>query len=139
MERAAWIPYWYGLDQPLAVGATDEFAFWKVVPEHFRESSERLVLFQNDLWKPEAALIGVGTIAAITNAELGEIRAVEILEDGFEYAIRLADGTRLIVDSEQELGRVSERSGWSASRIVTDWRCVVDFESLSELRPAEPL
>jgi len=131
MERAAWIPYWYGLDQPLAVGVTDEFSFWQVVPDHLR-SAERLV-FCNGLWKPEEASTGVGTIAAITNRELGAIRQVEIHEDGCEYAIRLADGTILNVEAEQEPGRIYEPgSGWS-SRVVADWRCIVDFESLSAL------
>jgi hypothetical protein len=132
VERAAWIPAWYGRDQPLAVGATNEFAFWKVVPDHLR-CPERLVLCSGS-WELDAALYGVGTIAAITNAELGEIREIEILDDAFDYAIRLADGTTLIADAEQELGQLSEPgSGWS-SRTVTDWRCVVDFESLSALR-----
>ena len=111
---------------------TDEFAFWQVVPDYVR-CPERLVLCSGT-WKPEEALTAVGTIAAITNAELGEILEIDILDDGFDYAIRLADGTILIADAEQELGRLSERgSGWS-SRIVTDWRCVVDFESLSAWR-----
>jgi hypothetical protein len=33
MERAAWVPRWYALDQPLAVGLTGEFSFWRVAPE----------------------------------------------------------------------------------------------------------
>ena len=136
MDRAAWIPGWYGLDQPLAIGVTDEFAFWQVVPDEI-STTDRLV-FYNSLWKPEAALIGVGTIAAIKNPELGEIREVDVRQ-GLDYAIHLADGTILNIDAEQEPGRLYEPySGWS-SRIVTDWRCVVDFESLSALRPAEPL
>ena len=131
MERAAWIPYWYGLDQPLAVGVTDEFAFWQVVPDHLR-CPERLV-FCSGLWKPEAAMTGVGTIAAITNPELGVIREVCIPGDGLEYAIRLGDGTILDVEAEQEPGRIYQPgSGWS-SRVVADWRCIVDFESLSAL------
>jgi hypothetical protein len=78
-------------------------------------------------------MTGVGTIAAITNPELGAIREVGIPGDGLEYAILLADGTILNVEAEQEPGRIYQPgSGWS-SRVVSDWRCVVDFESLSAL------
>jgi hypothetical protein len=133
MVRAAWVPGWYALDQPLAVGLRDEFAFWRIVPEDLRGGPEPLV-FYNTLWGSEDALIGSGTIVAISNAELGEIRKVDTESEPLDYLIHLADGTTLEVNAEEEPGRLFEGSEWS-SRIVNDWRLSVEFDSLSELRP----
>jgi hypothetical protein len=136
MVRATWVPGWYGLDQPLAVGLTDEFAFWRILPEDLRGAPEGLV-FYNTLWKPDDALMGNGTIMAISNPELGEIREVDT-RPSLDYAIRLADGTTLQVDAEEEPGRLYEGSTWS-SRVVNDWGLAVEFDALSELHPPPPL
>jgi hypothetical protein len=135
MERAAWVPSWYALDQSLAVGLTGEFSFWRIAPdEALRGGPERLV-FYNLTWKPEDVLLGSGTIVAISNPELGDIREVDTRSEPFDYAFHLADGTSLEVNAEEEPGRLYEGSAWS-SRIVNDWRLTVEFDSLSELRPA---
>jgi hypothetical protein len=135
MERAAWVPGWYELDPPLEVGLADEFAFWRVVPEHIR-GPELLVLY-NTLWRPEDVVVASGTIAAIRHPDLGEIRKVDTR--GLDYTITLADGTELLVNAEEEPGKVFEQAGEQcaeSSRVLTDWRFVVEFESLSEPRPA---
>ena len=75
MVEVAWVPGWYELDPPLAVGLTDEFAFWRVVPDHLR-GPEPLVL-DNTLWHPEDAVAARGTIAAIRHPELGAVRKVD--------------------------------------------------------------
>ncbi len=113
MTLAAWVPGWYELDPPLEVGQTDEFAFWLVVPEHLR-GPEPLVLY-NTLWRPEDALVARGTIAAIRHPELGEVRMVDTR--GLDYTLTLADGTELLVNAEEEPGRLFERAGerWAES------------------------
>jgi hypothetical protein len=45
MVQATWVPGWYGLDQPFAVGLTDEFAFRRILPEDLRGGRERLVFY----------------------------------------------------------------------------------------------
>lgn len=135
MERVAWVPGWYELDPPLEVGLTDEFAFWRLVPAPLR-GPERLVLY-NTLWHPEDALVARGTIAAIRHPELGEVRKVDTR--GLDYTITLTDGTKLLVNAEEEPGKLFEWVGeqWvESSRVATTWRFVVEFESLSEVRPA---
>jgi len=132
MVRAAWVPGWYALDQPLAVGLAGEFFFWGVVPEWLR-GPEGLV-FYNTLWGSEEALIASGTIVAISNPELGEIREVDTKSEPLDYLIHHADGTALGVNAEEEPGRLYEGSEWS-SRIANDWRLTVEFDSLSELPP----
>jgi hypothetical protein len=135
MEQAAWVPGWYGLDQPLAVGLTDEFSFWRIAREEDLGGGAERLVFYNTLWEPDDALIASGTIVAISNPELGEIREVDTKSKPLDYVIYLADGTTLEVNAEEEPGRFYEGSQWS-SRIVNDWRLAVEFDSLSELRPA---
>jgi hypothetical protein len=79
------------LDQPLAVGLTGEFAFWRIVSEDLRGGPEQPV-FCNTVWTPDDALMGSGTIVAISNPELDEIRGVDT-RPSLDYAIHLADGT----------------------------------------------
>ena len=107
MERAAWIPGWYELDQPLEVGLAGEFAFWRVVPDHLR-GPERLVLY-NTLWEPEDAAIAHGVVVAIHHPDLGEIRKVDT--HGLDYTIILADGIEFLVNAEEEPGKLFERAG----------------------------
>lgn len=124
--EVAWVPGWYELDPPLEVGLTDEFAFWRVVPDHLR-GPEPLVLY-NTLWHPADAVVARGTIAAIRHPELGAVRKVDTR--GLDYTITLADGTELRVEAEETPGVCYERPE------VTEWRFVVAFESLSEPQPA---
>jgi hypothetical protein len=134
--EVAWVPGWYELDPPLEVGLADEFAFWQVVPEHLR-GPESLVLY-NTLWHPEDAVVARGTIAVIRHSELGEVRKVDTR--GLDYTIILADGSELTVNAEEEPGKLYERAGeqWrESSQVVSNWRFVIVFESLSEPRPAE--
>ena len=48
MVRVTWVPGWYELDPHLEVGLEDEFAFWRVVPEHLR-GSEELFLYNDSM------------------------------------------------------------------------------------------
>ena len=136
MERAAWVPGWYELDPPLEVGQTDAFAFWRVIPDHLR-GPEPLVLY-NALWRAEEVMVARGVIASIRHPELGAIGKVDT--GGLDYTITLDDGTQLMVNAEEEPGRMFERVGgqWVKSpREVSNWRFVVEFEWLSAPRSAQ--
>src|SRR5262249_48264741 len=95
---AAWVPGWYGLDRPLEVGVTAEFAFWRAVPSHLR-GPESLVLY-NILWRPQDVIVACGTIAAIRHRELGDVQKVDTR--GLSYTITLIDGTELLVEAEEQ-------------------------------------
>lgn len=135
MTVAAWMPGWYALDPPLEIGLTDDFAFWRIVPEHLL-GPEPLV-FYNTLWHPEEAVVARGVIASIRHSELGEIRKVDTR--GLDYTLTLTDGTELLVNAEEEPGKLFERvdGKWAEStRVVSVWRFVVEFTTLSETSPA---
>lgn len=130
MEYVAWVPGWYELDQPLEVGLEDEFAFWRVVPEGLR-GPERLV-FYNGLWHPEDGVFACGKISAIRHADFGDIRKVDTR--GLDYTITLADGTELLVNAEEEPGKIYEGQfgAWTESkRVISNWRFEVEFDWLS--------
>jgi hypothetical protein len=135
IERVAWVPGWYELDPQLEVGNADEFVFWRVVPDNL-VGPERLVLY-NTLWCPKDAVVARGMIWAIHHPELGAIRKVDTR--GLDYTITLADGAELLVNAEENPGLCYERGegGWvPSSRVISDWRFVIEFELLTELRPA---
>jgi hypothetical protein len=124
----AWVPGWYELDPLLEVGLSDEFAFWRVVPDYL--CGPEPLVFYNTIWHPEDAVTAHGTIAAIRHPELGAIRKVDTR--GLDYTITLADGTELKVEAEETPGVCYER------REIKVWRFIVSFESLSDPKPAEP-
>ena len=104
MVRVAWVPGWYELDPQLAVGLEAEFAFWRHVPEHLC-GLEEFVLY-NYLRHPEDELFASGKITAIRHPELGEIRKVDTC--GLDYTITLADGTEIVVNAEEDPGKMFE-------------------------------
>jgi hypothetical protein len=135
MKRAAWVPGWYELDPPLSVGLSSEFAFWRVVPDNL-VGPEALVVY-NTLWHPEDAIVCSGTIAAIYHPVFGAVQMIDTR--GIDYTITLNNGTQLLVNAEEQPGKLFERANgnWTeSSRLVSDWRFVIEFESLTEPRPA---
>jgi hypothetical protein len=118
----------------LEVGREDEFAFWRVVPEYLR-GPEVLVLY-NDLWRPEDGQFASGKIVSIRHPDLGDIRKVDTC--GLDYTITLADGTEIVVNAEEDPGKMFEGKpgAWMESkRVVSQWRFAIEFESLSAFSP----
>lgn len=141
MERAAWDPGFYCLDQPIAVGLTDEFAFYRVVRDFHRDRGPEKLVFYNSVWHSADVMLAHGTIKAILHPDLGQILEVDTSDD---YLIRLVDGTTLRVDSEEGAGNVDDAWTESASGethplrplpTILNWRMVVEFDSLTDLRP----
>ena len=85
----------------------------------------------------ETQVLGAGrTFSSIRHPELGEIRKVDT--HGFDYTIILADGTEIVVNAEEDPGKMFEGKpgAWVESkRVVSQWRFAVEFESLSEFSP----
>jgi hypothetical protein len=104
------------------------------VPEHLR-GPEEFVLY-NDLWHPKDGMFAIGKITDIRHPELGEIHKVDTC--GLDYTITLADGTEIVVNAEEDPGKMYEGKpgAWVESkRVVSQWRFEVEFESLSEFSP----
>ena len=112
LERAAWDPGWHDCDQSIAVGLTDEFAFWRRVPDHLR-GPEKLAFYQRGWDAPQDIVLATGTITALVHPELAYLRAVVI--GGANYRFHLADGTSFDVDQEQDPGSVCDAWTYDAS------------------------
>jgi hypothetical protein len=124
-RTAQWRPGWYELDQSIEVGLRAEFGFL--------EDEEPLV-FHNTLWEPNRALAAIGTIAGITHAQLGPLRKVDAR--GLDYTFVLEDGRELIVNAEEEPGKLHERleGQWQPAPFQTeDWTLNVEFAELGPI------
>jgi len=51
-------------------------------------------VLSNTSWAPDEAVVGTGTVAAISHPELGGVREVDVLS-GLDYAICFLDRTTL--------------------------------------------
>jgi hypothetical protein len=130
---AIWEPGWYALDQPLEIGLTATFTFWRSIPEHIKDAQG--LVFYNTILHREEAIQAKGTICSIKHGQLGPIRKVET---GLDYIFVLMDGSSLLVDAEEQPGTSYERvdDEWVASsQYIDNWRLIVEFESLSEPQP----
>jgi hypothetical protein len=133
---AAWVPVWYELDPPLLeVGLTEQFVFWRIVPDHLR-GEEPLVLYTG--LRGQLMDVAWGTVSAIYQPELGAIRSVNTR--GLDYNFLLVNGEHLVVDAEEAPGQFLEQreEKWIKSeRKVYSWRFTVEFSALAKRVPAE--
>ncbi len=126
-NQAVWYPGWYNLDQSLDVGEESEYSLFRCVPDHLAKFGDQV--FYNDLWNPANMRLVRATVQSITNSVLGEILRIDTGEH-FDYTITLSDGTELLVNVEEEPGKLYERLGgdWIVStRVVDDWCMVVEL------------
>ena len=134
MKEAEWIAGWYELDQSIATGMRDEFIFWRNVPDHLERT--RNLVFHNDLWKAKDAIVGTGTISSIRHPELGAITSIDTM--GLDYTITLASGRQLLVNAEEQPGKMYKRRRgvWEEARLEIDaWRFIVQLTDLTALEP----
>lgn len=129
MIEAAWVPGWHELDQSVEVRMSGEFYFWRVAPDGL--GVPQSLVFYNTLWNPEEMVAASGTITEIRHPVLGALRKVDTI--GLDYTFVLANGTELEVNAEEEPGKAYEREG-RTTPAVDDWRLVVVFRSLTELK-----
>jgi hypothetical protein len=125
---AQWRPGWYELDQSIEVGLRAEFGFLA--------DADPLV-FHNTLWEPDCAVAAIGIIARITHDQLGSVRKVDAR--GLDYTCVLEDGRELIVNAEEEPGKLHERldERWQPTPFqAEDWTLKVEFAELGPIGPA---
>ena len=121
-ERAIWCPYWYELDQPIAVGEIRDLDFFKTPPDYVKNDGLR-VFYHGD-WQEKCRSLYVTEKWRITNIEhpvLGRIRQIET--DNLDYRFTMSDGQVLLVEAEESPGVVH---GWPES--MGDWRIFVEME-----------
>jgi len=110
--RLKWKPGWYELDQSVVVGDCDYF---------YLNTEE--TQFANDLASNDDIEI-VAEIKNITHSQLGKV--VGIVTIGLDYTVYLIDGTRIVVNAEENPGDIQNNSIQ-----IEDWSFDVEI-SISE-------
>lgn len=122
-ERAIWYPFWYGLDQPIAVGAVADFDFFVKPPEAI--VNEGLPVFYHGDWHERCRHLydrRRKRILSIWHPVLDSIRKIET--SGLDYTFAMADGRALKVEAEETPGLV-----YAHPEPITDWRIFVEMET----------
>jgi hypothetical protein len=121
---ATWLPYWYELDAPIAVGERSSFAF-----DADAASAGRFV-FSNGPSEPGRSEERVVTIFTIAHPRLGAISRVET--KGLVYRVVLADGTELLVEAEEgalgQIFSVSDKRWAHVAGTTPEWRLEVTVQ-----------
>jgi hypothetical protein len=125
VERAIWFPYWYELDQSVAVGQEGDFDFFKVAPDYIEH--EGLPAFYHGLGERYKTLFDRRRvkILRIKHPILGSIQAIDTR--GFDYTFTMSDGRLQKVEAEETPGLVYGRD-----EPIADWRIYVDIERAIE-------
>ncbi len=118
-ERAIWYPYWYELDQSIAVGQTDEFEFYKTPPDYVQ--ADGLRVFYHGNWR-ETHLYTTERkqIKSISHPILGQIERIDA--EGLDYSFAMSDGRVLLIEAEETPGLV-----YDLSAPIKDWRIFVEL------------
>lgn len=123
----------YELDQPIAVGASDDFAFF--VDPHTKNAPPTTLLpgliwtFHNTLGNDFVELYC--KILRIWHPDLGELTAIDT--HGLSYTIRRTDGSTIVVNAEEDPGRIE-----SDNQVIDDWLFLVDIETVPASQSQEP-
>jgi hypothetical protein len=121
-ERAIWYPFWYELDQSIAVGQVANFDFFKMPPEYV--VSDGLPVFYHGDWQEKCRPLYYThrrRILKIHHPELGPINRIDT--QGLDYTFTLEGGQVILVEAEEDPGLVYGRP-----ERVQDWRVFVEME-----------
>ena len=124
---AVWCPYWYDLDQPIAVATRTQLSFAVQPEEHIAAQVRR--------WhstSPDAVFYcGLGgdglwfdldaEIITLRNSALGAVRSVT--SQGLDYTVTLESGRELLVNCEEHPGAVwdPDKRIWMHEFEAQDW------------------
>ena len=124
---AIWIPAWHELDQTLSVGLRQKFCFFEHVPDHLAgQVAKDQMLFFNDSDPDQDCDIRFARIESMDHAALGPLLRVDTW--GLDYILYPADGEEVVVDAEEDPGRI--QLGWAST--VDDWTIRVRLVEISE-------
>jgi hypothetical protein len=123
VETAIWYPFWYELDQSIAVGEVAELDFFKEPPANV--VSDGLRVFYHGDWSERCRQLfdrQTKRVLRIRHPQLGMIQAIDA--KGLDYKFTMLDGRVLMVEAEETPGVVYEHRA-----PMDDWRIFVEMES----------
>jgi hypothetical protein len=124
VEKAIWFPFWYELDQSIAVGQEGDFDFFKTVPDYIK--NDGLLVFYHGDWQEKCRPLFDRRrikILQIQHPVIGPIQAIDT--SGLDYTFTTLEGRLQKVEAEETPGLVYERN-----ETIADWRVYVEIESV---------
>lgn len=125
---ALWAPGWYELDQAVSVGQQERFWFYRRPPADFPEVESYNFVFFNQLTPVVNCQVRTARVIAIDHAHLGPLERIET--EGLDYTYVKPDGTRILVNAEEDPGAVfDDRHGLTG---IDDWSVSVLLAEVSD-------
>lgn len=124
-KKALWVPGWYELDQPLTVGSTDRLWFYQHPPTDLPNVEYYDFVFFNQLSAAANCQVRTARIVSIEHPVLGPLQKIDT--DGLDYIFYPAEGESIVVNAEEEPGRV-----YNETIDVDDWCVSVLLSEVSE-------
>jgi hypothetical protein len=127
---AVWCPYWYDLDQPIAVGKRTQLSFGVHPEEQISAQVRRWhasppdAIFYGGLGGDGLWFDVDSEIVALRNSVLGAVQ--RITSQGLDYTVKLESGRELLVNSEEHPGAIWDpaRRVWLHEFEEQDWTMV---------------
>lgn len=131
---ALWTPGWYELDQPLAVGQSDRFWFYRQAPADLPDVESYELVFFNQLSAVANCQVRTAQVESIEHPDLGSLARIDT--DGLDYVFITAGGDRIVVNAEENPGTIFENPLSLPS--IDDWSVSVVLGAISEPLANDP-
>ena len=105
-------------------GEAAEYSFYLNTPKAISPEIEIDLVFFNTVFDADLRQVRRCTIEHIENPEIGQIN--EILTDGLDYQVNLPDGRTLMINAEEEPGKI-----YDPRLSVKNWTLVVQLSNVS--------
>ena len=131
-RSAIWTPGWYELDQSLIVGELQKYWFFQHPPRSvFGDDSDEQgdeldhLIFYNQLDSDSNCVVLYARIVEMVHPQLGNLIRVDT--DGLDYIFFPIDGGEVVVNAEEEPGKV-----YDADLNISDWSVFVKLADVSQ-------
>ena len=127
-RRALWVPGWYELDQPLVAGENKRLWFYLTPPMDLATNLPEVesfdFVFFNQLSAAANCQVRVANVVSITHPQIGPLRQIDT--DGLDYIFYPVEGESIVVNAEEEPGRV-----YDEGIEIQDWTVSVELSKVS--------
>ncbi len=123
-----WAPGWYELDQPLAVGQSNQFWFYRQPPADLPDVESYDFVFFNRFSAVDNCQVRTAHVISIEHPELGPLARVDTA--GLDYVFITDRGDNIVVNAEESPGTVFQKE--SESLLVDNWSISVVLTNVSE-------
>lgn len=125
LQTALWTPGWYELDQTLVLGERQKFWFFQDPPQECLTGQDHVdFVFYNQLDSSTNCTVRFAKILEIKHPQLGSLTRIDA--DGLDYIFFPVDGEEVVVNAEEEPGKL-----YDDGPAVSDWSVLVTLDEVS--------